>query len=345
MNDSREQGQALLAHADTMELAAGQAPVAADPRDPVGWLGQVVDGRYRIDAFVAEGGAGYVYRGENVRWGRRVAVKCFKRQGPGGGLDALLAGFLKEGAILNDLSRRTTAIVQSYDAGKWVDASGQEVIFNVLEWLDGETLAARMTARGAAWSLSETVSVLTPVADALQVAHTHGIAHRDVKPGNIFLAREGGVESAKLLDFGIAKVAAETPGGFQSTARALEAFTVGYAAPEQLTRTLGPTGPWTDVYALAMVAVEMLAGRHPHEKLDTLAAMRRTADRTVRPTPLSLGVMVPRTVEAAFAKALAVDPKARHPSAYAFWAMLTAPPEAVSRRRAWGLLPPKISSR
>src|SRR5262249_27288160 len=144
--------------------------------------------------------------------------------------------------------------------------------------------------------------------------------------------QENGRRALKLLDFGVAKVAAERGGGFLSTGGKLKAITIDYAAPEQISRAFGPTGPWTDVYALAMVVVELMLGRHPFHCGDPMAAMSRTCDKERRPTPRGLGLEVSDAVETVFARALAVQRADRFPDAGAFW---TGVKRAAAKKRAW----------
>ena len=106
--------------------------------------------------------------------------------------------------------------------------------------------------------------------EALALAHGRGIAHRDVKPGNIFLLGEPRGESCtvKLLDFGIAKVvqdAQKMAGAFSQTTGQVTSFTPAYGAPEQFSRAQGATGPWTDVFALALIFSELVSGQGPLE--------------------------------------------------------------------------------
>ncbi len=314
----------------------GEAPPPADPADPLALVGAVLDERYRVDAYVAEGGFGYVYRAWHVRWSRPVAVKVFKPQLSVVEAEELKQAFIKEGALLNELSRKTTAIVQSYDVGTFIRPDGTPLLFTVLEWLEGRSLHEEARATPGPWPLVRVLATLAPVAEALAVAHASGVAHRDVKPRNIMLG-----ESAKLLDFGVAKVAAERGRGFQSTGGKLTAFTVDYAAPEQISKMHGPTGPWTDVHALALVCVELLAGRHPLGEVDVVKAMARLRDPARRPTPRTAGVEVSDAVEAVFAKALAVEPSERFQDVGAFFTALrdAAAAPAPPRRApgAWAL--------
>ncbi len=299
--------------------------------DPLGIVGTVVDGRYRVDAFVDEGGFGFVYRAQHEFWNKPVAIKFFKA--PLDGVDEpelVREAFVKEGALLNDLSRRTTSIVQSYDVGLWDSPRGGAHLFTVLEWLEGQTLQALMDTERQdgsewGWRLDRVMTTLAPIAEALAVAHEAHIAHRDVKPSNIFLleATDGLKSTTKLLDFGIAKVSRASI-GFETTTKGVSAFSLAYAAPEQVGCTAGTTGPWTDVYALAMVCTDLLCGRHPVGKGAVGRLVQAAANTRERPTPGHCGVSVSPAVEAVFAKALAVKPTDRHPNARAFWKALEA---------------------
>lgn len=314
----------LLRHHRPSPLLA-QDRVAPAARDPLGVEGATLDGRYRVQNFVDEGGFSYVYRGEHLLWKRPVALKFHKDLDASVDQERMKDAFVREGALLNELSRRTLAIVQSYDVGTWSAPSGDTLLFTVLEWLEGQTLAQflREERRGAesGWALDRVIRTLDPIADALAIAHERGVAHRDVKPSNVFLASDGGSTAAKLIDFGVAKVAVPTR-GFDLTTNNARPLTPGYAAPEQLRRTLGPTGPWTDVYSLAFLCVELMLGRHPNGDKSFIEAAASNCDPRTRPTPRARGLEVTDEVEAVFAQALRVDSRERFADARRFWEAL-----------------------
>src|SRR6188474_123319 len=240
--------------------------------DPLSLIGTVLADKYRVESFVSEGGFAVVYRAIHTIWNKPVALKLFSELSrvPEEQRDTLHRAFIAEGAFLSELCSETASVVQPRDVGTVTTPSGQWLPYMVLEWLDGENLDDLLTrerALGMApWTLQQTIALLAQVAAALDVAHAKGIAHRDIKPSNLFLmGRQTRHDPAtvKILDFGVAKMMSE--GGFSATqARTgdhVTSFTPEYAAPEQFSREFGATGPWTDVYALALVAVELLAGR------------------------------------------------------------------------------------
>jgi serine/threonine protein kinase len=117
-------------------------------------------------------------------------------------------------------------------------------------------------------AIHEILALLDPAAAALEIAHSRGIVHRDIKPANFFvLGDPRGVEAyVKVLDFGIAKVMSDhaaVAAALAQTGKEITAFTPNYGAPEQFSRTHGATGPWTDVFAMALIVVEMLRGGQP----------------------------------------------------------------------------------
>ena len=304
------------------------------PEDRLKLVGTTLEGKYRIDAVVAEGGFALLYRATHLVWERPVAVKAFYALAdlPESSRENLVKEFVREGALLAELSERSAAIVQARDVGTLTTARGERVPYMILEWLDGATLESVLRSerrndlplRDAA----ETVALLDPIAEALALAHRKGIAHRDVKPPNIFVLGDARANATlKLLDFGIAKVvqdAQKMGGSFTKTSGNVTSFTPAYGAPEQFSRTHGATGPWTDVFALALVAVEVMTGKEPLGGDNFVQLGFASSDREHRPTPRALGANVSDAVEAVFAKALAVVPEQRHATAGEFWDDLRA---------------------
>lgn len=318
-----------------------QAPTS---HDPFGWVGHVLDGRYRLDAVVGAGGFGIVYRAQHVGLGHTVAVKCLdlRRHLDPAQQHAFVEAFRKEGQILAQLATRSPAIVRATDIGAAMSPRGIWTPYLVLEWLEGTTLASYVDKR-VPIGLAQALRILRPVADALEIAHASGIAHRDVKPANLFAAQEPGGMAMKVLDFGVAKIMGDEAlvGAYDATGQSVRAFSAAYGAPEQFypgSTGVGATGPWTDVYALALVLVELVTARPPYEGAPPSFASQ-AIDPARRPTARAKGVALPDAVERLFERALAVDPRNRPPTAGAFWREL----EAAAREPAASSVPHRTS--
>ncbi len=303
--------------------------------DPLNIAGQVVAEKYQIEQLVGEGGFAVVYRAVHTIWQQPVAIKFFNglSSAPAQQRDELVDQFIQEGKLLTELSSKTVGIVQARDVGSYVTPAGAWMPYMVLEWLDGAPLDAvlhREWTEGApTWSVPEVTSFLRRVLPTLEVAHSSGVAHRDIKPANFFVlgdARKADTQ-IKLLDFGVAKMVADNThmkAALAKTGVGITSFTPQYGAPEQFSRSHGATGPWTDVYALALVAVELLTGQEALAGDDLVQLGFATSDPSRRPTPRSKGVALPSALEALFVKALAVSPEQRYASAGEFLRALDA---------------------
>jgi len=299
-----------------------------DP-DPLHIVGELIAEKYRIERLVGEGGVAVVYRAEHVVWQRPVAVKLFSglSQAPVESHDALQRDFIREGALLTELSSQTAGIVQAWDVGSYATPDGQWMPYMVLEWLEGSPLDAVLDqdqAQRMTWTEAEVLGFLKRILPILEVAHRRGIAHRDIKPANVFVmgsAARSPSTPVKLLDFGVAKMLhdhTKTSAALAKTGLAVTSFTPQYGAPEQFTRSYGATGPWTDVYALGLVAAEMIVGKPVLEGEDLVQLGFSTANPRRRPTPVTLGVPVSAAFEAMLSRALAVHPEERFAGAAEF---------------------------
>lgn len=305
--------------------------------DVFGIVGSLQATVFRVERVVAEGGFGVVYRAHHEGFKATVALKCLKIPGAftAEQREAFLQKFREEGEVLFRLSSLIPSVVRPLHVGTLESPRHPFVPFIALEWLEGESLESLVARRRAAnkppLELSRVARMMGPVARALECAHHFpgadgarlSILHRDLKPENLFLANAHGQETLKILDFGIGKVrsaATQMVGRVSAEQGALlAAFTPAYGAPEQwLPKRYGQTGPWTDVWGFALCVVEALTGRAPFEG-DAPAVMGACLDEQERPTPLALGVKVPERVEAAFRKALAVDPVQRFHDVGQFW--------------------------
>jgi formylglycine-generating enzyme required for sulfatase activity len=301
-------------------------------RDPLGIVGKQVAEKYRIEKLVGEGGFAVVYRAIHTIWNKPVAIKFFNglSSAPVDQRDQFQQAFIQEGALLTELSSHTAAIVQARDVGTYTSPDGQWMPYMVLEWLEGlaldELLERESRAGAPPWTLSEVHALLGQVAAALDVAHGKGVAHRDIKPPNLFVLGTNGRGPGalvKVLDFGVAKLMSDNTqlkAALAKTGMGVTSFTPQYGAPEQFSRSYGATGPWTDVFALALVAVEMLTGKIALDGDDIVQLGFSAGNPERRPTPRTLGADVPDAVEAVFQRALAVKPEQRYARAAEFWA-------------------------
>lgn len=299
--------------------------------DPLGLKGTVIDGKYVLGDVAGEGGAAIVYRAENTVWKIPVAVKFFfaLSQAPPSEQPKLFEQFIQEGRLISDLSTKCAAIVQARDFGVLRLPDRPALPYLVLEWLEGksldEVLVGESRARIPPRNLEATMRLCEPIAVALTLAHNKGVAHRDIKPENMLVVGDprGPDAQIKLLDFGIAKVMQRRLEGVHQTGTMPSAFTPYYGAPEQFSRAYGETGPWSDVFALALVLLEVMrGGERAFSGDDYTELAAQSMDEASRPTPRRLKIAVSDEVEAVFARALAVQPEQRYENVHAFWTAL-----------------------
>ncbi len=213
-------------------------------------LGTVLEGLYRIDSLVGEGGMGSVYSATHLRLGRRVAVKVMAREFATH--EEALARFHREAQVTSALGH--PHIVQVFDFSVTPDGCP----FIVMEFLEGEDLDHRLR-RVARLTAKQMVHVVGQVASALTATHQQAIVHRDLKPGNIFLLDIAGApDFVKVLDFGISKVRTAAT---RLTRVAEIIGTPNYMSPEQALGRIDEVDERTDQWALACIAWECLLGR------------------------------------------------------------------------------------
>ncbi len=291
----------------------------------------ILDGRYRVDRLVGEGGFGEVYAGLHLAFGAPIAVKVL-RLGPADGPGTRgqhVDRFLDEGRLLTRL--RHPNIVAAYDLGVVTD-DGAQCPYLVMEWVEGVTLREHLFAYGRALSPPEAWSIFEPLLAALAHAHAAHVVHRDLTPSNVMIVRAtSGAFVPRVIDFGVAKAFApdDLPGHATTTA-APNPFTPAYAAPEHITHAR--TGPWTDVHALGLLYVELVTGRPPYGRTGD---PRQEIVDPERPTPRARGVDV-GALEPIIAKAVALRPAERFANA---GEMLDAARNALAARNVGGARP------
>ena len=256
-------------------------------------------GPYRIDAFLARGGMGDVYRAIDTRLHRQVAIKVLAQSKTAD--PQRVARFMNEARVTAALEHAN--IIRVYDVGLVDDRA-----YLVAELLDGETLRSRVE-RGPL-SIADVARIGIDLAEGLAAAHAAGLVHRDLKPDNIFLTRGGQV---KILDFGIAKLAQdETVRDGFSTLTGVVLGTAGYLAPEQIRGA--SVDDRTDLFALGAVLYEMLTGTRAFARehiVETLHAIlhEQPAD------PASVRVDTPAALVSIVRRLLEKSPDARFQSA------------------------------
>jgi serine/threonine-protein kinase len=277
---------------------------------------QILDGKYRIEEPIAEGGMGRVWRARHVTLGSSVAVKFLLRSLSSS--PSARRRFLAEAKLAANLKSRHA--VRVFDFGI---TSGPAVPYLVMELLEGPTLQHEIS-RSAPLAPAFTIRILQQAARALDRAHGLGIVHRDFKPANIMLvAGEDGAEEVKVLDFGIAKLRGEmdAPGAVPDNTGLHETLsrsgsvlgTPYYMAPEQARNSID-VGPAADIWALGVVAYECLTGQRPFEAPSVPDVIERVlARKCLLPSGRRPGL--PTAVDAWFERCCAIDPAARFPEA------------------------------
>jgi len=263
---------------------------------------RILAARYRLIGKLVEGGMGAVWRAEHLTLRTHVAIKLID-QAIADSPEAL-SRFEREAQAAAEL--RSTHIVQILDYG--VD-DGTPYI--AMELLEGESLAA-LLARSGKLAPDRVARLFSQAARGLSRAHDKGVVHRDLKPDNIFIAREGEDEVVKVLDFGIAKKLDRLTTGLGiKTHTGSVLGSPFYMSPEQATG-LPSIDHRSDIWSFAVVAYECLTGTRPFER-DTLGAVFTAISQEPLPVPSQVAA-VPRGFDEWFARAAARHPDARYQS-------------------------------
>ncbi|GLW63053.1 serine/threonine protein kinase [Actinomadura rubrobrunea] len=282
--------------------------------DPL--VGQVLDGRYRIESRVARGGMATVYVARDMRLDRVVAIKVMHANLAAD--EEFVARFIGEAKAAAALSHPN--VVAVFD-----QRTDGEHVFLVMEYVPGRTLRDLLTERGRLGPRAA-LEIMQPVLAALGAAHRAGLVHRDVKPENVLITEDGQV---KVADFGLAR--AETAGKMTKTGMIIG--TVGYLAPEQVLS--GDADVRTDVYAAGVMLYELLTGEQPHQGDTPLAVAYKHVNEAV-PPPSNAVPGLPRELDALVARATAREPAQRPQDAGQFLALAA---------EVHGGLPPDIDRR
>ncbi len=266
--------------------------------DPL--LGTTVDGRYRIEKKIGEGGMGVVYQATHIVLGKKQCLKILR--GDMAKDQDVVQRFIQEAQVASSIGHEN--IVEISDFGRLPDGA----VYFVMELLEGEALTD-LIKRGGSVPMQEALRIVRQIASALGAAHARGITHRDLKPDNVFLTHRGdGQTFVKVLDFGIAKV----QGANSKLTRTGTVFgTPHYMSPEQAAGQ--SVDQRTDIYALGVIMYEMFTGKVPFDA-DTFMGIltKHMFEPPVPPSQLAGGVARLGALEDITLKALAKKPEHRY---------------------------------
>ncbi|APR81855.1 serine/threonine protein kinase [Minicystis rosea] len=328
----------LFCPRDGTPLASARNPSLSGERDA--YLGTELPGQIRLEHLIGIGSMGRVYRAFQGGIERDVAVKVLHRELSGN--TELVARFHREAKVASRLVHpnvvqvlMTGAMPQGRDPGL-----GGE-LYLVMEHLDGISLlsalaAAGTSGEGQALPLPRALHIALQICDAVGEAHAQGIVHRDLKPENVMLVRRGDdPDYVKVLDFGIARL--DWADRAMATQAGLIFGTAKYISPEGAEGQ--PVGPQADVYSIATMLYQMLAGRTPFEGDSPVALL---VQHTHTPPPalrtIARASYVPEPLAAAIMTNLSKKPADRAPNARAFGRDL------IAAARAGGLFPEEIAT-
>jgi serine/threonine-protein kinase len=216
------------------------------------FLGTVLDERFLLKSLLGTGGMGTVYRAQQYSMDRDVAVKVLRADATQD--DQAVRRFLTEARAASRLKSPHTVTV--FDFGRTKDG----ILYIAMELMEGRTLAQVLQDEGKPFGMVRSTRLINQVLDSMEEAHGVGILHRDLKPDNVFLLEGAGSRDfVKVLDFGVAKMVGESRAG--ATLSGLTFGTPVYMSPEQMMGR--DVGPWTDLYAVAVMLFELIAGQPP----------------------------------------------------------------------------------
>ena len=273
-------------------------------------IGDVLCGRFRLMREIGEGGMGFVFEAFDAELGVQLALKVIR---PEIAADTeALARFRREVRLARQITHPNVCRTFDLERETRADPDGghKEIFFLTMEFLDGETLAARIKRDGAL-PLDEAQFLSDQIAGALEAAHTLGVVHRDIKPGNIMLVPEREARlRAVITDFGLASAdnpdLPTSPSGVSSSANLVG--TLAYMAPEQLeSRTASPA---TDIYAFGLVLFEMATGKKAFPSDSLLSGIKQRL-AGAPPDPATIVPNLPERWRRAIAGCLTVEPEKR----------------------------------
>ncbi|HEY2735846.1 MAG TPA: serine/threonine-protein kinase, partial [Polyangiales bacterium] len=300
-------------HASSQTAVGSDTQLQGQRFDPL--IGQTLDGRYRIEKPLGEGGMGIVYKAVHTTLGKPLAIKVLRPEVSKN--EEIVQRFRQEAQSASQIGN--PHIIDISDFGTLADGS----TYFVMEFLTGKSLTAAM-CDAPFFGLPRTIHVVRQLANALGAAHDIGIVHRDLKPDNVQLVERGGQKDfVKVLDFGIAKVGGST----SKLTQAGQVFgTPHYMSPEQCAGT--NVDHRTDIYAVGVMLYEMACGKVPFDADNLMGILtKHLYENPIAPHELAPPVNVPAPLEAIILKCLQKKPEQR----YQTMAELSADLDALER--------------
>src|SRR5262245_13946891 len=252
MADSR-QGSTATARTDP---PGGAAPTSSAKNEPDPLIGRIINGRFKIVSVIARGGMGKVYKAEQTPLGRICALKVLSPKYEGDRDPEFHKRFFLEAATAAKLTHPNTVTI--FDYGQ----SDDDIYYIAMEYIEGRTLHRVLRDEGP-MPESRVAHIAAQICRSLREAHSLGVVHRDLKPGNILVSDRGDErDNVKVLDFGLVK---DVSGEAEDLTQAgLFMGSPKYMAPEQILG--GEITPCTDVYSLGVMMYEMLSGKVPFDR-------------------------------------------------------------------------------
>jgi serine/threonine protein kinase len=283
--------------------------------NPEKYLNRILDERYSVDTVLEVGGMGTVYEGTHIRLGRKIAIKILHEELIAD--DVQTERFLREARAAAEIHHRN--VVDVIDIG----TTEEGLPYFVMELLKGEALKVRMK-RLRIMAPSEIGWVMQQALAGLGVAHEHGVIHRDVKPGNVFISKErDGEEIAKILDFGVAKFKfrSEQIHAKELTTTGTILGTPYYMSPEQAMGKKSMVDARSDIYSCGLIVYRGLTGRNPFRGENYNEVIYNILTRDV-PPPSTLNKNLEKAVDDVVLKAVARNPDERYQTCREFMAAL-----------------------
>lgn len=302
----------------TAELAVAEV-------DVLGLLGTQIHGGFVVEELVSSDGLSMVYRAVMPDRSAEAALKCFYglRTLSPDSLSSFRDRFRRITSLLGALSADQPSMTRVLGQG-WMSVGDREIPCMLLEWIEGVPLQTVLDAErregSKRRSIHQVFEIMQPTLRALAAAHAYGLTHRNLNPGNLFVDDEQLAPGSmvRIMDYALARLEGEP---FDD---AITFLTPEYASPEQFMGYEHLVGPWSDVFSMALVLVEMMLGGGQVMPGDDFESLRDAClDENKRPTPRSFGLDVSDAVEMVFLRALEIDVHRRYNSGAHFMGALS----------------------